>query len=112
MRQGQPDSRPAGVRVVIVDQDPLVRGVVRDALAGTRVRVVAEAADGREAVALAARHQPDVVLTDILLPELDGPTAIRRIVSASPLVRVIVLTASKDVQTGITALKSGASGYV
>jgi NarL family two-component system response regulator LiaR len=112
MRQGQPDSRPAGVRVLIVDQDPLVRRVVRDALAGSRVSVVAEAADGREAVDLAARHQPDVVLTDIVLPELDGPTAIRRIVSASPLVRVIVFTAAKDAQTGITALKAGASGYV
>src|SRR3954451_9096850 len=112
MRQGQPDSRPAGVRVLIVDQDPLVRRVVRDALAGSRVSVVAEAADGREAVDLAARHQPDVVLTDLMLPELDGPTAIRRIVSASPLVRVVVLTAANDAQTGITALKSGASGFV
>src|SRR3954454_12382361 len=112
MRQGQPDSRPAGVRVVIVDQDPLVRGVVRDALAGTRVRVVAEAADGREAVALAARHQPDVVLTDLMLPELDGPTAIRRIVSASPLVPVVVLTGANGGQTWVTALKSGASGFV
>src|SRR3954469_18749156 len=112
MRQGQPDSRPAGVRVLIVDQDPLVRRVVRDALAGSRVTVVAEAADGREAVDLAARHQPDEVLTDILLPELDGPTAIRRIVSASALLRVVVFTAAQDAQTGSTALKAGASGYV
>jgi NarL family two-component system response regulator LiaR len=112
MRHGTPETSAARVRVLVVDQDPLVRRVVRDALAAGHVSVVAEAADGREAVDLAARHQPDVVLTDIMLPELDGPTAIRQIVSASPLVRVIVLTASKDVQTGITALKSGASGYV
>jgi NarL family two-component system response regulator LiaR len=107
-----PETSAARVRVLVVDQDPLVRRVVRDALAAGHVSVVAEAADGREAVDLAARHKPDVVLTDIILPELDGPTAIRRIVSASPLVRVVVLTAAKDVQTGITALKSGASGYV
>lgn len=112
MRQGKPESRAAAVRVLIVDQDPLVRRVVRDALAGSGISVVAEAADGREAVDLAARHQPDVVLTDIVLPELDGPTAIRRIISASPLVRVIVFTAAKDAETGITALKAGASGYV
>jgi NarL family two-component system response regulator LiaR len=113
MRQGNSGARPAGrVRVLICDQDPLVRRVVRDALAGHGITVIAEAGDGREAVELAARHQPDIVLTDIILPELDGPTVIRRIVSASPLVRVVVLTAGKDAETGITALKAGASGYV
>jgi DNA-binding NarL/FixJ family response regulator len=100
------------VRVLLVDQDPLVRRVVRDALAGNGISVVAEAGDGREAVDLASRCKPDVVLTDLLLPELDGPTAIRRIVSSSPLVRVVVLTAAKDAQAGISALKAGASGYV
>jgi two-component system, NarL family, response regulator LiaR len=113
MRHGNSGARPAvAVRVLICDQDPLVRRVVRDALAGHSITVVAEACDGREAVELASRHQPDVVLTDLVLPELDGPTAIRRIVSASPLVRVVVLTAAKDAETGITALKAGASGYV
>src|SRR5262245_40512986 len=112
MPQGSPQTGAPGVRVLIVDHDPLVRQVVRDALAGSGLSVVAEAADGREAVELAARHRPDVVLTDIVLPELDGPTAIRRIVSASPLVRVVVLTGAKDAQTGITALKAGASGFV
>jgi two-component system, NarL family, response regulator LiaR len=112
MRQGSPEPSAVRVRVLIVDQDPLVRRVVRDALAGSGVSVVAEGGDGREAVDLAARHQPDVVLTDIMLPEVDGPTTIRRIVSASPLVRVVVFTAAKDTQTGITALKAGASGYV
>jgi NarL family two-component system response regulator LiaR len=114
MRHGEPVTRTAGgtVRVLIVDQDPLVRRVVRDALAGHGITVVAEAGDGREAVELASRHRPDVVLMDILLPEVDGPTAIRRIVSATPLVRVVVFTAAKDSQTGITALKAGASGYV
>src|SRR3954464_8899463 len=109
MRQETPETSAARVRVLVVDQDPLVRRVVRDALAAGNVSVVAEAADGREAVDLAARHQPDVVLTDLMLPELDGPTAIRRIVSASPLVRVVVLTAANDAQTGITALKAGGS---
>src|SRR3954464_2967092 len=112
MRNGNPESSAPMVRVLIVDPDPLVRRVVRDALAAGHVSVVAEAADGREAVDLASRHQPDIVLTDIVLPELDGPTAIRRIVSASPLVRVVVLTSAKDAQTGIMALKAGASGYV
>jgi DNA-binding NarL/FixJ family response regulator len=105
-------ARAATVRVLLVDQDPLVRRVVRDALGAGGVSVVAEAGDGREAVDLAARCAPDVVLMDLVLPELDGPTAIRRIVSASPLVRVVVLTAANDANSGIAALKAGASGYV
>jgi DNA-binding NarL/FixJ family response regulator len=99
-------------RVLIVDQDPLVRRVVRDALAGSGISVVAEAGDGAEAILLAARHRPDVVLMDIVLPAFDGPIAIRRIIAATPLVRVIVFTAAKDADAGIIALKAGASGYV
>jgi NarL family two-component system response regulator LiaR len=100
------------VRVIIVDQDPLVRRVVRDALTGNGISVVAEGADGPEAVVLASTHRPDVVLMDIVLPAFDGPATIRRIVSATPLVRVIVFTSGKDAEAGITALKAGASGYV
>jgi NarL family two-component system response regulator LiaR len=112
--QMDPVMRPAAapVRVLIVDQDPLVRRVVRDALAGGAIQVVAEAGDGPEAIALASEHRPDVVLMDIVLPDFDGPVTIRRIVSASPLVRVIVFTGTKDTEVGITALKAGASGYV
>jgi NarL family two-component system response regulator LiaR len=112
MRQGESTTRATNVRVLLVDQDPLVRRVVRDALAAGGISVVAEAGDGREAVDLASRCKPDVVLMDLVLPELDGPTTIRRIVSATPLVRVVVLTAAKDAPTGISALKAGASGYV
>jgi NarL family two-component system response regulator LiaR len=112
MRQGESAARATNVRVLLVDQDPLVRRVVRDALAGSGISVVAEAGDGREAVDLASRCKPDVVLMDVVLPELDGPTTIRRIVSATPLVRVVVLTATKDAHAGISALKAGASGYV
>ncbi len=114
MPHRNPETPPtaAAVRVLVVDQDPLVRRVVRDALQSDETSVVAEARDGLEAVSLASKHQPDVVLMDMLLPELDGPTAIRRIVSASPLVRVIVFTAAKNADAGITALKAGASGYI
>jgi two-component system, NarL family, response regulator LiaR len=112
MRYGDPPTRPAVVRVLIVDQDPLVRRVVRDALRSASISVVGEAGDGREAVRLAFEHQPDVVLMDIVLPELDGPTAVRRIVSAAPPASVIVFTGAKDAELGITALKAGASGYV
>jgi NarL family two-component system response regulator LiaR len=105
-------SASAPARVLVVDQDPLVRRVVRDALAVSGISVVAEAGDGAEAILLAARYLPDVVLMDIVLPAFDGPIAIRRIIAATPLVRVIVFTAAKDTEAGITALRAGASGYV
>lgn len=111
--QSNAASRPVTkVRVLIVDQDPLVRRVVRETLSGGDISVVAEATDGLEAVRFASEHLPDVVLMDILLPELDGPTAIRQIVSASPVVRVVVLTAAREADAGISALKAGASGYL
>ena len=111
--QSNAGSRPVtNLRVLIVDQDPLVRRVVRDTLSGGDISVVAEGTDGLEAVRFASEHLPDVVLMDILLPELDGPTAIRQIVSASPVVRVVVLTAAREADAGITALKAGASGYL
>jgi DNA-binding NarL/FixJ family response regulator len=100
------------LRVLLVDHDPLVRRVVRDALRCDGLTVVAETGDGDEAVTLAARLKPDTVLMDIALPDSDGPATIRQIVSASPIVRVIVLTATKDPEAGIRALKAGASGYV
>jgi NarL family two-component system response regulator LiaR len=100
------------VRVLIADHDPLVRRVVRDAVLAPGISVIAEASDGHEVVQLALRHQPDIVLMDVVLPELDGPSAIRRIVSASPLVRVVVLTAASAADAGIVGLKAGASGYV
>ena len=106
-------SRPVTtLRVLIVDQDPLVRRVVRETLGSADISVVAEGADGFEAVRLASEHLPDVVLMDIVMPKLDGPTAIRQIVSASPLVRVVVFTAATEADVGISALKAGASGYV
>jgi DNA-binding NarL/FixJ family response regulator len=100
------------LRVLIADHDPLVRRVVRDALRADGITVTAEAADGRELVRLALNHQPDIVLMDLLLPEVDGVTAIRRIVSASPTVRVVVFTGLQDEEAGILGLKAGASGYV
>jgi two-component system, NarL family, response regulator LiaR len=100
------------VRVLIGDQDPLVRRVVRDALRVPWISVIGEAGDGQEVVELARRHQPDVVLMDVVLPELDGPSVIRRIVSASPVVRVVMLTAADAEDAGIAGLKAGASGYV
>jgi DNA-binding NarL/FixJ family response regulator len=77
-----------------------------------RVQVVGEAADGLEAVKLALKLKPDVVLMDIKMPNLDGIEATRRIVTENPDVKVLMLTTFEADNHVIQALKAGASGYV
>lgn len=101
------------VRVLLADDQALVRAGLRMLLAGEEdLEVVAEAANGREAVELAARWRPDVVLMDIRMPELDGLEASRRILDADPEARVLVLTTFGLDEYVYEALRIGASGFV
>ena len=100
-------------RVLIADDQTLFRsGLARLLDSEDRVSVVGEAADGLEAVKLAASLKPDVVLMDIKMPNLDGIEATRRIVSESPKSKVLMLTTFEADNHVIQALKAGASGYV
>jgi DNA-binding NarL/FixJ family response regulator len=84
---------PHTIRVLIADDEPLVRAGVRAVLAaGGGVDVVAEAADGREAVELTSRHRPDVALLDIRMPRLDGIAAAAEIHRTAPGTGVLMLT--------------------
>ncbi|WP_308195777.1 response regulator transcription factor [Dactylosporangium sp. AC04546] len=76
------------------------------------VTVVGEAADGEQAVELAARHRPDVVLMDLRMPRLDGVEATRRILASQPAPRVVVLTTYADDEHILAALRAGALGYL
>jgi DNA-binding NarL/FixJ family response regulator len=101
--------------VVVADDQTLVRGGFRLILGAAGIPVVAEAADGREAVAAALRHRPDVVLMDIRMPEMDGLEATRRILAAArdgdgP--RIIMLTTFDLDQYVYAALSAGASGFL
>jgi DNA-binding NarL/FixJ family response regulator len=101
--------------VVIADDQTLVRGGFRLILGAAGIPVVAEAADGREAVAAALKHRPDVVLMDIRMPEMDGLEATRRILAASRAradVRIIMLTTFDLDQYVYAALSAGASGFL
>jgi DNA-binding NarL/FixJ family response regulator len=101
-------------RVVIADDQTLVRSGFRLILNSAGIPVVAEAADGKEAVAVTALHRPDVVLMDIRMPEMDGLEATRRILASVPApdVRIIILTTFDLDQYVYTALAAGASGFL
>jgi DNA-binding NarL/FixJ family response regulator len=100
------------LRVVLADDDPLARRVVRDALQEAGFTVVADAANGREAVELVVHYRPDLVLMDVVMPELDGIAAAKIIRERAPEVRVVILSTSADDDLGVLGIRAGASGYV
>src|SRR5579875_1219847 len=101
------------VRVMVVDDQGLVREglmTLLDAAAG--IEPIAAAADGEEAMRLAARHLPDVVLMDLRMPNMDGVEATRRIREARPETEVVVLTTHADEDSILDAMRAGARGYL
>ena len=103
----------APVRVMVVDDQALVReGLMTLLAAATDIAPVAAAADGEEAVRLAARHRPDVILMDLRMPVLDGVEATRQIRAARPETEIVVLTTHADEASILDALHAGARGYL
>ena len=101
------------VRVLVVDDQALVReGLMTLLEAAPDITPVAAAADGEEAVALCARHRPDVVLMDLRMPKLGGVEATRRIREAQPETEIVVLTTHADEDSILDALRAGARGYL
>lgn len=101
------------IRVFIADDHTLFRDGLRALFSSIEdVELVGEAADGEETVSGVAEIQPDVVLMDIKMPEMNGIEATRRIVSTSPHVGVIVVTMLEDDDSVFAAMRAGARGYV
>ncbi|MFC7492727.1 MULTISPECIES: response regulator [unclassified Nocardioides] len=101
------------LRVVVADDHPVYReglAMVLGSLPG--VTVVGEAGDGLEAVELAERLRPDVVLMDLSMPGLNGVEATRRIVAETPGVQVLVLSMHEGADSVVAALRAGARGYL
>lgn len=101
------------ISVLIADDHPFVRHGLRTYLETLDdLEVVGEASDGAEAVELAGQLLPEVVLMDLVMPELDGVEATRAIRTASPATKVIVLTSFDDDEKVFPAIKAGAAGYL
>jgi len=100
------------MKILIADDHALFRDSLRSLLEAHGLEVVGEAKNGREACELAKRLQPDVVLMDLSMPEVDGLAATRLISAELPAVKVVVLTASDDDAKLFEAIKSGAQGYL
>lgn len=108
----QHDGPANHLRVLLVDDHSLFLEGLRNLLIAERIEVVGQAHDGLEALALARRLHPDVILMDIAMPRCDGLTATRLIKAEMAECKIIMLTISEDEQYLFEAVKSGASGYL
>lgn len=106
-------SESTRIRVLLADDEPLLRRGVALLLAQTDdIDVVAEAADGAEAIEFVRRSQVDVALVDIRMPTVDGLTAVEEISRIAPQVRIIMLTTFGDEPNVVRALRAGAAGFL
>jgi DNA-binding NarL/FixJ family response regulator len=106
-------SRRKKTRIMLADDQQLVRAGFRALLKKIpAVEVVAEAADGREALVLFKKHRPDIVFIDIAMPKLNGLEAIARMTKDFPNARVIVLSAYANHEYVVQAMQAGARGYL
>ncbi|MYB50508.1 MAG: response regulator transcription factor [Dehalococcoidia bacterium] len=100
-------------KVVVVDDHPIMRNGLKDALeASGRLEVVGQAGDGEEAVRTAEELGPQVIVMDVMMPHKDGIDACREIMELLPDTRVLMLTASTEMDAVIEAVAAGATGYL
>ena len=99
--------------VMLVDDHQVMRDLLRDALENTgEFQVVAQAADGQEALRLVAEAAPDVIVMDVIMPVMDGIEACQQITELLPGTRVLMLTASNEQDAIVRAIAAGATGYL
>src|SRR5579871_5000849 len=101
------------IRIVLVDDHTLFRHCLRELLAAeSDLEVIGEAGTGRQAIDEVLRLQPDVVLMDVLMPELDGLRATQMIHDQQPDIRIVILSSLDEEAAVVAAVRAGATGYV
>lgn len=101
------------LRVLIADDHPMFRHGVQTLLASTPgLAVTGEARTGQEAIDLAETVQPDIILMDLQMPEVNGVEATRQILTTNPQIRILMVTMFEDDASVFTAMKAGARGYI
>jgi DNA-binding NarL/FixJ family response regulator len=105
-------STPDAIRVLIVDDEPVLREALREFLEGAGMVVVGEAGDGLEALTSAAETDPDVVLMDVRMPRMDGLAATTELRARDPDLRIVLLSATDDEPSRAFAQRAGAADYL
>ena len=100
------------IRVMIVDDSSIIRQTIRKFISGLNVEIVGTAENGKVALELFRKTNPDIVTLDITMPEMDGLTLLETIMKINKNVKVMILTAISDKSTGLKAMKMGAKSYV
>lgn len=101
------------LRVLVVDDDPLVRRVIREVLRPADIHVVGEADNGRDALRAARFHKPDIILLDVVLPGIDGITVLDQMVVDERIdAKIVVLSVRGEHDLGYLSLRKGAAGYL
>lgn len=107
------DKSPKEIRIVIADDHPIIRDGLRQLFEQTEdIKIVGEAADGREAIDQINAHSPDLLLLDLKMPGMDGLSVLQALHTAGKKIKVIVFTASEDKNEYVQAMKLGCSGIV
>ncbi len=100
------------MKLLIVDDSLIMRRAIERCLSGHRFKEIRVAVNGRTAVEEFNRFKPDVVTMDITMPEMDGLTAVERILRNNPRAIILIVSALADKSTAVEAIKRGASGFL
>jgi two-component system chemotaxis response regulator CheY len=102
----------APLKLMIVDDSNIIRRRIERSQQIERLRVVGSAANGREALEVFAKTDPDVVTMDLTMPEMDGIECVEQLVSRKPELRILVVSALADKATAVEAIRKGANGFL
>jgi two-component system chemotaxis response regulator CheY len=100
------------IRVLIIDDLPFMRAAIKDVLEGADMEVAGEAENGKDGIFRYMQTQPDIVLLDIVMPVMDGITALRKLIRQDPAARIIMCSALGEQELIVRAIQHGARDFI